>query len=116
MKTLSAIIAAGLCLGAGVAQAQQTTVSPEQARAALNSQEAAAAELQNEQNLENRRDYEQALAERKADLRRERQAEAAEQAAYGAQMDEYHAAMRQWRSDVAACQAGDTARCAPPAP
>jgi uncharacterized protein HemX len=117
VKTLTAaIIAASLCLGAGVARAQQTTASSEQARAALNSQQAAAAEQQNEQNIENRRDYDQAMAERRADLRRERRAEASELAAYGAQLDEYHAAMRQWRTDVAACHAGDTARCAPLAP
>ena len=118
MKTFSAFVAASLCLSAVTAHAQQKTDSSQQAspsqqaRAALNRQQAEYARHQLEQNAANRRAYQAAMAARAAKIQQQRQTHDAAVAAHDAKVQRYKEAMRQWRADVAACKAGDRDRCA----
>ncbi len=116
MKTLSAIVALSLCLCGGAVRAQAVSDPVQQARADLNNREAALAEQQMVQNAVNRQEYDMAVANRNDVMGRLHQSEIAAQADYDAALLDYRQAMRLWRADVAACNAGDAARCAPPAP
>ena len=85
----------------------------------LNQQQADAAARQNADNVANAATYDAARAEYAAQSR----AAAEAQAAYAAEVARvnqaraaYEAAYRQWQADVAACNAGNRARCARPAP
>jgi len=82
--------------------------SPEAARAALNRQQADDARRQLAENAASQQAFNDAQAAREAQI-------ASDQAGYEAQKArlaaEYDAAMAQWREDVAACRAGDRARC-----
>jgi|GEM_PF-5714358 len=98
MKAFSAILAAGLCLGAVGAHAQQMTVSPEQARAALNRHEAALARQQLDQDMANQQAYQMAVAARAAEIARQQQAHEAAMANYNAQVQRYQAALQEWHN------------------
>ena len=78
------------------------TETPEQARVRLNAEQAAAAKAQNDRNAANKAAYEAAVAARDAQI-------AKDQA-------DYEAAMAKWKSDNAACLAGDMTKCSPPVP
>ncbi len=78
------------------------TENPEQARVRLNAEQAATAKAQNDRNAANKAAYEAAVAAREAEI-------AANKAAYDA-------AMAKWKSDNAACLAGDMTKCSPPVP
>ena len=81
------------------APAAAPTESPEAARVRLNAEQAATAKAQNDRNAANKAAYEAAVAQRDADIARNKA--------------EYDAAMAKWKSDNAACQAGDMTKCAP---
>ena len=86
-----------------------------------NEEQAAFAARQLEQNRQGREDYERELAEREALIRRQASDHEAAMLAWQAENDrrarEHEEEMARWRADVAACEAGDTSRCAPvPAP
>ena len=111
MNTLTLILAAGLCLAAPAAYAQMDQSSSQAARAALNGQQADMAQQQLDQDAADRQAYEAAQAARQARIdRHEANYDAAMQMHY-ASVHEYHEAMRAWRADVAACEAGDRSRC-----
>ena len=76
------------------------TETPEQARVRLNAEQAATAKAQNDRNAANKAAYEAAVAAREAEI-------AANKAAYDA-------AMAKWKSDNAACLAGDMTKCSQP--
>jgi hypothetical protein len=82
--------------------------SPEDARSALNREQAANAQRQLAQNAASRQAFEDAQAARDAQIARDQQSYEAEKARLAAEHD---AAMAQWRDDVAACRAGDRTRC-----
>lgn len=105
--------------------------SPEEdgaeARAKLNEQQAEFASGQLQQNVNAQSEYERKLAEVEAAKAKIAADAAAAQAAYEAQLkayndakakaeQDYAAAQAQWEADVAACEAGDRSRCAPPPP
>jgi len=87
-----------LAVSASGAMAQQAEVSAQDARAELNREQALYAQQQLEENAANQQAYDEKLKARTAEIERQKQ--------------EYEAAMARWREDVAACQAGDTSRCA----
>lgn len=93
MKTIPALLAASLCLAPLCAQAAQMADPVQQARAALNAQQAALAQAQLDQDAANLRAYHQALAARAATIRHER-------AAYRAQVRQYQQAMQAWQAQV----------------
>lgn len=101
LLTLSAALATPAF---GAAQQAET---PEQARARLNAEQAAAAKAQLDQNAASQAAYEAAVKAREAEIARI-EAETARQKA------EYDAAMKKWEADVSACNAGDFSRCAKP--
>ena len=83
---------------APVAAAPEET--PEQARVRLNAEQAATAKTQNDRNAANKAAYEAAVAARNAQIAK--------------QKADYDAAMAKWKSDNAACLAGDMTKCAQP--
>jgi len=96
MKTFSVILAASLCLGAVGAHAQQANMTPEQARAALNSQEAMLARQQLDQDMANQQAYQASVAARASEIDRQKQIHEAAMAAYDVQLQRYHAALQEW--------------------
>lgn len=72
----------------------------EELRAKANADQAKAAADQNAQNAANQQAYQDAIKARDAEIAR--------------QKAEHDAAMKKWEEDVAACNAGDAARCAKP--
>ena len=78
------------------------TETPEQARVRLNAEQAATAKAQNDRNAANKAAYEAAVAQRDAQIAKDKA--------------DYEAAMAKWKSDNAACQAGDMTKCSPPVP
>jgi hypothetical protein len=115
MKTFTTLAALSLCL-TGTAYAQMDQSQSQDTRAALNSQQASAAQQQLDQNAANQADHDAAEAARAQTIDNQ-------QANYDAAMHEhhmdvhaYHRAMRQWHADVAACDAGDQSRCGHPEP
>ena len=132
MRIMIFPVAAVLCLMASAAPAQQATaltdkaipttqatVSPEEARAALNRQQAEAARHQFEQNAASQRAVEA------AEMARAKYAE--QQAAYEAEkarvegghveaLARWQADMVRWKADDIACNAGHARRCAPKKP
>jgi hypothetical protein len=101
MKTFSVILAASLCLGAVSAHAQQANMTPEQARAALNSQEAMLARQQLDQDIANQQAYRAAVAARESEIERQKQIHEAAMANYDAQVQRYHAALHEWHDENA---------------
>ncbi len=84
----------------------------EAARKLLNEQQAQFAAEQLQGNAENQAEYQRKLREI-ADSQAE--AKAAYDAEVARRQQEYDAAMARWKADAAACEAGEVARCAPPA-
>jgi hypothetical protein len=97
-------------------------VTPEQARAEveetrrLNREQAAFAERQLAENAAAKRAYEEAVAERAANIARQQAEYEAALAAHRSEREqrerEHARTMERWRADVAACEAGDWSRCA----
>ncbi len=115
MKSFTAIAALSLCFAAS-AHAQMDQSQSQDTRAALNAQQAGAAQQQLDQNAANQADHDAAVAARNQTIDNQ-------QSNYDAAMHEhhhdvraYHRAMRQWHADVAACEAGDHSRCDHPEP
>ncbi len=99
------------------AQAEQEHIEQERA----NEEQAAFAARQLEQNQQGREDYNREVTEREALIRRQAAEHEAAMLAWEADNQrrarEHEEEMARWRADVAACEAGDTTRCAPvPAP
>ncbi|MCB2050321.1 MAG: hypothetical protein KDE63_02720 [Novosphingobium sp.] len=83
---------------AATTSAVEADMTPEQARAALNAEQAKRAAEQVAQN--------EASAAAEAEYK-------AKMEAYAAQHAAYEKAVAEWKANVAACQAGDVSRCAP---
>ncbi len=115
MKTFIAIAALSLCL-ATTAQAQMDQSQSQAERAALNSQQAAAAQQQLAQNAASQQAYDDAEATRTALIADENAEYDVAMHAQHENVREYHRALREWHADVMACQAGDHSRCAHPMP
>lgn len=101
------LLALSAAFSAPALAAAQQAETPEEARARLNSEQAAAAKAQLDQNAASKAAYEEAVRAREAEIARI-EAETARQKA------EYEASMKKWEADVAACNAGDWSRCAKP--
>ena len=82
--------------------------TPEEDRARLNAEQAAAAKAQVDQNTAAQAAYEAAVKARE-------EAIAAQAAAQAQAQADYEAATAKWQADNAACQGGDKVRCAAPA-
>ncbi len=108
--------ALALLLGATTALAQPAAPSDEGRRAELNSQQAAFAQHQLDENAANRRKFEEAEQARIDKINRDQAAFAQRQAAYEADKarleHDHEEAMARWRADVAACKAGHLDHCA----
>jgi hypothetical protein len=115
MKTLTAIAAFSLCL-ATTAHAQMDQSQSQAERAALNAQQAAAAQQQLDQNAASQQAHDDAEAMRNAQIAQENAEYDAAMHAHHENVREYHRALREWRADVMACQAGDHSRCDHPMP
>ncbi len=93
--------------------------TPEQARVKLNTEQAAAAKAQLDQNAASAAAYAAAVKTREDEIARQQAdhdaAIKAHDDAVARQKAEYDAAMKQWQEDVAACKAGKKDRCAHPA-
>ena len=108
--------ALALILGATTVQAQSVAPSNESQRANLNSQQAAFAQRQLDENAANRRRYEEAVQARIEAINRDQAAFAQRQAAYEAEKTrlqrDHEEAVARWQADVAACKAGHSDHCA----
>ena len=85
--------------------------SPEQQRARLNAEQAAAAQAQNDKNAASKAAYEAQVA---ADKAAYEAAVSARDAEVARQKAEHDAAMAKWQADSDACKAGDRTRCGKP--
>ncbi len=110
MKSITIIAAFSLCFATS-AHAQMDQSQSQAARAALNSQQAAAAQQQLDQNAANQRDRDAAVAARNQTIQNNNMAYGAALHEHHRTVREYHHAMREWRADVSACNAGDRSRC-----
>lgn len=110
MKTPAIIAALSLCL-ATTAHAQMTQSQSDAAQATLNSQQATAAQQQQDQNVANQNEHDAAVADRNQTIQNNNMAYGAAMHEHHRTVREYHQAMREWRADVAACNAGDRSRC-----
>ncbi len=115
MKTLTAIAAISLCF-ATAANAQMDQSQSQAERAALNSQQAAAAQQQLNQDAANQQAHDEAVAARNAQIANENAEYDAAMHAHHENVRDYHRALRQWHADVMACEAGDHSRCDHPMP
>ena len=135
-RTATAALLAYCLVAPALAVAQTVTAAPGDGRVAmmqkspaqttertvtgaLNQQQAASASAQNEANTQSREEYERGMAEYRA----AQAVAAAQRTAYEAELVEirrrteaYQAAYARWQADVAACTAGDYARCRSSAP
>lgn len=84
------------------------TETPEQERARLNEEQAAAAQAQNDKNAADKAAYEAQVAADKASYEA---AVAARDAEIARQKAAHDAAMAKWQADTEACQKGDRSRC-----
>lgn len=98
MQSFKAVMALAVFLAASTVQAHPTAASPQEARAALNREQAEFARHQLAQNAANRVAYEEAVKSRADEIQHNQSA--------------YQDAMTRWRADVAACQAGNVSHCA----
>lgn len=85
---------------APVAPVATPSETPEQARARLNAEQAAAAKKQNDDNAAAKAAYDQSVRDRETLIAK--------------QKADYDAAMRKWEADTAACKVGDMSKCAKP--
>jgi fused signal recognition particle receptor len=111
--SLAIVLAAGLGLSApAAAEPLENTYghpTPEAACAAINRDQAAFARRQLAENDASKRAAEEAVMARQARIRQDRNAHELEKQRIAR---EHEQAMERWRADVAACEAGDTSRCA----
>lgn len=105
--------------GAAIGQKAPAQSAERTDTGALNQQQAANASAQNEANTQSREEFERGMAEYRA----AQAVAAAQRTAYEAELAEvrrrteaYQAAYARWQADVAACTAGDYARCRSSAP
>jgi len=103
---LAAVFAFAPALAAPPAEPNYDGLTPEQARAKLNREQAIKAQEQLASNAANKRAYEEATVEREQIIRRTNEMWEAEKVAYDS-------AMAQWQEIAAACRAGDRSRCHP---
>ena len=85
----------------------------------LNDEQAARARAQNEANAQSEAEFARRMAEYRAAVAQaaaDRERHAAEVAEAQRKQAEYETAFARWQSDVAACNAGDFARCQSSAP
>lgn len=109
--TLPAALAAEPAPAPGAAPA----VTPEEQRAALNTEQAHKAQQQVDENVArelNNRDNAANTAARQREYQEASRRYEAARAQYDAQVAQYKADYAKWQADVAACQAGDKTRCA----
>ena len=107
--TLAVLTVPALAQAPTAAQPAQGEATPEEARAALNAQQVESARRQLAENAASRKAYEDAVAAREEQIRRDLEAHEAEKARLAR---EHEAAMERWRADAAACRGGDRTRCA----
>ena len=84
---------------------QEEAISAEEQRAALNREQAEFARLQIEENEANQRAYEDAVKAREIEIQ-------SRQEEYARLLQRHEEAMKRWRAQVAACNAGDKRGCA----
>lgn len=87
------------------------TPSPEEARDALNREQAEAAQNQVGENYAREDNYADAVKARAATIRRQREAYAAELAAYAARKAQYEADLAKWRASLPPCKATKRRPC-----
>jgi hypothetical protein len=101
--------------GAEPAPSASPSISPEEQRAALNTEQAHKAQQQVDENVArelNNRDAAKNASERQREFQEASQRYEAARAQHDAQVTRYQADYAKWQADVAACQAGDKTRCA----